>query len=354
MTKKKKTVLSVLGALFAILLVAGWFVGRKVYDRKASNIGRSAELFVYPDATWESVTNYIIDSCDVRWNASLRRCIDEVSADSPLKPGHYKVEAGQTSTAVARMLSHGWQTPVKLVLSGTMRLQSGIAKKISAQMMLDSADVIMGLRDSALLAGLGFTKANVFSLFIPDTYEVLWTESMPEILARQKKAYDAFWSDENKKKAETQGLTQAEVAILASIVKGETNYEPEMPKIAGAYLNRLRKGMKLQADPTIAYCYNYTLNRILKKHLSVDSPFNTYLHKGLPPAPICVPTKACLEAVLNPDTADGYIYFCANSNFDGTHSFASSYTEHLKNARSFQRALTVKQKEAKAAKASAK
>ena len=342
MTKKKKIVLSVLGGVFAVMLFAGWFIGRKVYDRKASNFGRSAELFVYPDATWETITNYIIDSCDVKWNASLRRCIKEVSVSNSLKPGHYIVEAGQTSTAVARMLSHGWQTPVKLVLSGTMRLQSGLAKKISSQMMLDSADVITGLRDSALLAGLGFKKENVFALIIPDTYEVLWTDDMAEILSRQKKAYDAFWTAENKEKAEFQGLTQEEVSVLASIVKGETNYEPEMPKIAGVYLNRLRKGMKLQADPTIAFCYDYTLNRILKKHLSVDSPFNTYKHAGLPPAPICVPTRACLEAVLNPDTAKGYLYFCANSNFDGTHSFASSYSEHLRNARSFQRALTIR------------
>ena len=189
------------------------------------------------------------------------------------------------------------------------------------------------------------TRENIFALIMPDTYEMLWTADMAEILGRQKKAYEAFWTDENKGKARLQGLSQGEVSILASIVKGETNYEPEMPKIAGVYLNRLRKGMKLQADPTIAYCFDYKLNRILKKHLLVDSPFNTYKHAGLPPAPICVPTKACLEAVLNPDTSKGYLYFCANSNFDGTHSFASTYTEHLRNARSFQRALTIRQRE---------
>ena len=350
MTKKKKIVLGIAGGVFAALLVAGWFVGKKVYDRKADNFGRRAELFVDKDASWESVTQYIIDSCDVKWEASLRRCVAEEAAGSAIKPGHYFVEPGQTSTYVARMLSHGWQTPVKLVLSGTMRQQGGIARKISAQLMLESLDVIMALRDSALLAGLGFTKDNVFSLFIPDTYEVLWTETMPEILARQKKAYDAFWTEENKEKARLQGLTQEEVSILASIVKGETNYEPEMPKIAGVYLNRMRIGMKLQADPTIAYCYDYQLNRIFRSHLLVDSPFNTYMNSGLPPAPICVPTKACLEAVLNPDTSQGYLYFCANSNFNGSHIFASTYTEHLKNAREFQRALTIRQKAALAAK----
>lgn len=243
-----------------------------------------------------------------------------------------------TSVYVARMVSHGWQTPVKLVLSGTMRLQSGLARKIGNQMMLDSADVINALRDSALIASFGFDRKDVFALFIPDTYEIYWTESMKEVLTRQKAAYDAFWTDANKEKARLQGLSMIEVSILASIVNGETNYEPEMPAIAGVYLNRLRKGMLLQADPTVAYCFDYEPARILKKHLEVDSPFNTYKHAGLPPAPICVPSKAALEAVLNPDR-HGYIYFCASPDFNGTHRFAVTLTEHLRNAREFQRAL---------------
>lgn len=345
MTTKKKIILSVAAAITVVLLFGGWILFKKYYDRKVANFREQAELFVYPDATWESITTYIIDSCQVKWNASLKRCIgEESSRGASLKPGHYVIEPSFTSTTVARMLSHGWQTPVKLVLSGALRQEGVIARKISRQMLLDSVDVIKGLRDSALLARLGFTRKNVFSLIIPDTYEVLWTDSMSTILERQKQAYDAFWTDENLKKAARQNLTKEQVSVLASIVKGETNYEPEMPKIAGVYLNRLRKGMKLQADPTIAYCYDYQLNRIFKRHLTVDSPYNTYKHLGLPPGPICVPTKACLEAVLNPDTAKGYIYFCANANFDGSHKFAATYTEHLKNAREFQRALTVRQR----------
>jgi len=208
-------------------------------------------------------------------------------------------------------------------------------------MLLDSIDVIVAMRDSSFLAQYGFEPKNVFALFIPDTYQVYWTDSIKTVFDKQKAAYDAFWTEENKKKAAAQGLSQMEVSILASIVKGETNYEPEMPSIAGVYLNRLHKGMKLQADPTIAYCYDYTLNRILLKHLSVDSPFNTYKYMGLPPAPICVPTKAALNAVLNPDK-HGYIFFCASPEFNGTHRFAVTYAEHMKNAREFQRALNAR------------
>ena len=172
--------------------------------------------------------------------------------------------------------------------------------------------------------------------------------AVKDIFDRLKKEYDVFWTQERRSAAQAQGLTPYEVSVMASIVSGETLKESEYPVIAGVYLNRLHKGMKLQADPTIAFCYDYTLDRILKKHLKVDSPYNTYKYKGLPPAPINVPPKACIEAVLHPDE-HGYIYFCASPEFNGTHRFAVTYGEHLKNARAFQRALTQRQKEKAAA-----
>ena len=236
-------------------------------------------------------------------------------------------------------VARGWQSPVRLVLSGTMRQKGAIARKISAQLLLDSASVAAALEDSVLLADRGFRPDQVFALMMPDTYEVFWTDPMSVILDKQKAAYDAFWTEENKEKARTQGLTPAEVSVLASIVNGETNHVPEMPAVAGVYLNRLHKGMKLQADPTVAYILDYKVNRILKKHLEIDSPFNTYLYAGLPPAPICVPSRSALEAVLNPDGHD-YLYFCASPDFDGTHRFAATYPEHLRNARAYQKALS--------------
>ena len=166
-----------------------------------------------------------------------------------------------------------------------------------------------------------------------------WTDSVDEIFARQKKAWDAFWTADNDAKARALNLTRQQVSTLASIVKGESNHEPEMPRIAGVYLNRLKVGMPLQADPTIAFCYDYQLNRILNRHLSVDSPYNTYIHAGLPPGPICVPTRAALEAVLNPDFGGvwgaGNFYFCANPDFSGTHVFARTLAEHNRNAAAF-------------------
>ena len=170
-----------------------------------------------------------------------------------------------------------------------------------------------------------------------------WTASIKDIFDRFKKEYDAFWTSERLEKASAAKLTPMQVSVLASIVSGETLKDFEYPLIAGVYLNRYRKGMKLQADPTVAFCFDYEPDRILKKHLAVDSPYNTYKYKGLPPAPINVPPKACIDAVLNPDTHK-YLYFCASSDFDGTHRFAVSYSDHLKNARAFQRALTIRRK----------
>ena len=327
-------VLTAASALVVLLCVVG---GRWYVDNRKPNFSGKADLYVRPGMTVAEVLGQIPDSIVIN-RRSLSHMVAEGLADSDLKPGHYHVGKNSPSVYVVRMLRSGWQSPVNLVLSGTMRLKGRIARKISNQMMIDSADVAAALNDSALLATYGFTPSDVFSLIMPDTYQVYWTASMKDILDKQKAAWDAFWTAENLAKAEAQGLTPKEVSIVASIVRSESNHVPEYPSIAGVYLNRLHQGMRLQADPTVAFCYGYTLNRILFKHLEIDSPYNTYLYGGLPPGPICVPDKASLEAVLNPD-GHGYLYFCASAAMDGTHRFASTYSEHLRNAREFQRAL---------------
>lgn len=324
----------------AIALVSMFFAFNYLSDNKIPNFRHDAVVFVDRNSTLDDVYSTIIQEAGVKRPYSLSRAFRDKQVSKYLKPGRYEIRRDYTSVYVARMLNNCWQTPSKLVLSGTMRLPEQLASKISHQLMIDSLEVIRALGNRALLSEFGFTPSNVFSLFIPDTYEMYWTSTMKDVLARQKAAYDDFWSEERKQKAAAHGLSMREVSILASIVKGETNYEPEMPRIAGTYLNRLHSGMKLQADPTIAYCFDYTLNRILKKHLDVDSPYNTYKHVGLPPGPICVPTKAALDAVLNPQ--GDYLYFCASSAFDGTHKFARSYAEHCRNANEFHRALVAR------------
>lgn len=347
MTKKVKITLVTLAVLGLAAAAAAFVAARYYIDNRQPNFTEQYVLYVRPDTPVAEIVDSLQSGAGMLRPKSIERCFKEMDVASNMKPGRYVVEPSSTSIYVARMLTFGWQTPQNLVLSGTMRNKGRIAKKISTQMMVDSASVAQALDSAEFLKGYGFTPENVFALILPDTYQMYWTASVEDIFDRFKKEYDAFWTPERDAKAKAQGLSRMQVSILASIVSGETLKSFEYPVIAGVYLNRYKKGMKLQADPTIAYCFDYKLDRILKKHLTVDSPYNTYKHVGLPPAPINVPPKACLDAVLNPDK-NGYIYFCASPAFDGTHNFAVSYSDHLKNARAFHKALTARNK-AKAA-----
>ena len=343
MTVRLKITLVVVAVAALLAGAAGFVLGRYYSDNKKPNFTEKYVLYVHPDMTASQVLDSLAAGAGTLRPNSLKRAFAKMEVEQKMKPGRYVVEPSSVSMYVARMLVFGWQTPQNLTLSGTLRKKDRIAQRIGSQMMVDSAAVADALNDEAFLAEYGFTPENVFALILPDTYEMYWTASVKEIFDRFKKEYDAFWTDERLAKAKAQGLTQMQVSVMASIVSGETLKAFEYPIIAGVYLNRYKKGMKLQADPTIAFCYDYTLDRILKKHLTVDSPYNTYKHVGLPPAPINVPSKACLDAVLNPDQ-NKYIYFCASPAFDGTHRFAVTYTEHLKNAREFHRALTARRK----------
>lgn len=333
----------------AVLLAgaAGFLAGRYVSDNRKPNFPGKYVLYVRPEMSVDQLRDSVVNGAGALRPRSIDRVFRKMDVGENIKPGRYVIDASSTSIYVARMLVYGWQTPQNLTLSGTIRSKGSIARKISAQMMVDSATIDKALNDTAFLAGYGFTPENVFAMFLPDTYQMYWTASVEDVFDRFKKEYDRFWTADRLARAEALKLTPMQVSVMASIVNGETLQKAEYPVIAGVYLNRYRKGMKLQADPTVAFCFDYTLDRILKKHLTVDSPYNTYKYKGLPPAPINVPPKACIDAVLNPDRHN-YLYFCASPSFDGTHRFASSYNEHLRNAREFQRALTARNK-AKAA-----
>lgn len=338
----KKISLLVLGfAVFFLALGFGWTWYR---DNRVSNFERTAEIYVRPGDSASEVFETVCAAAAVKDRRSLERSFRNKKVAANLKPGHYTVSPGDASVYVARMFNNGWQTPVKLTLAGNLRIKQNIAAKISSQMLVDSASVYQALCDDALLGEFGFSSRNAFSLLMPATYEIWWTASPEDILRRMKEAWDAFWTSQNDAKASSLGLSREEVSILASIVKAESNYEPEMPLIAGVYLNRLAVRMPLQADPTVAFCFGYKPQRILHKHLEVDSPYNTYRHAGLPPGPICVPSKAALEAVLNPDfggaRGKGNFYFCANPDFSGKHIFARTLSEHNANARAFQAELS--------------
>ena len=336
-----KIALCVLGAALAaaaVIFAVCWY-----NDNRKTGFAEDYVLYVYPDMPASAVLDSLECGAGARNMRSLERTFRKMEVKTKIKPGRYVIDTDCPNVYVARMLVFGWQTPQNMTLSGTIRTKGRLAQKIAAQMMVDSAAVDSALNDAEFLAGYGFTPENVFAMVIPDTYQMYWTASVKEIFDRLKKEYDSFWTSDRLDAARRQNLSPMQVSVVASIVSGETLKDFEYPRIAGVYLNRYRKGMKLQADPTVCFCFNYELDRVLKKHLTVDSPYNTYKYAGLPPAPINVPPKACIDAVLNPEK-HSYIYFCASPAFDGTHRFAVSYSEHMKNARVFQRELTARRR----------
>lgn len=336
---KRNRIIILIASCALIGAVTGFFFGRWYNDNRRPNFTEKYVLFVRPETSVQTVIDSLVSGAGAQRPRSLERCFEEENLAACMKPGRYVIEPSFTSIYVARMLTHGWQTPGNMTLSGTIRTKARLAQKIAAQMMADSASIAQALDSAEFLQPYGFTPENVFAMILPDTYQMYWTASVRDIFDRLKKEYDTFWTPERLDKAKSQKLNQMQVSVLASIVSGETLKSFEYPRIAGVYLNRYRKGMRLQADPTVAFCFNYEPDRILKKHLKVDSPYNTYKYAGLPPAPINVPPKTCLEAVLSPENHK-YLYFCASPNFDGTHRFAVTYSEHQKNARAFQRELT--------------
>tara|TARA_B110000438_G_C15809220_1_gene648835 strand:- start:792 stop:1826 length:1035 start_codon:yes stop_codon:yes gene_type:complete len=261
--------------------------------------------------------------------------------DQSIKPGSYLLQADMSNRDAINMLRSGDQVPIKLTYSNARSLEV-LAAKIASYLEFDSATMISNLSNSDVASSYGFTKETFMCMFLPNTYEVYITDQPIVVLDRIYSAYKIFWNPERMAKAEALNLTPEEVIVLASIVDAETNQMDEAPTVAGVYINRLNKNIKLQADPTLIFAMgDYTIKRVLYEHMQVDSPYNTYKYAGLPPGPINLPSIAAIEAVLNYAKSD-YLYFCANPDFTGNHIFARTLSQHNKNARLLHLALNKK------------
>ena len=255
-----------------------------------------------------------------------------------VKPGLYQIEPKMNNLQLVRMLRSGQQTPVRVTFN-TVRTQEDLAEKISVNLEVSKEKFLELLQDSVYIRKFGFEEETVMSMFIPNTYEFWWDTSAAELFERMHKEYQSFWTEARSQKAQDLGLSKEEVSTLASIVQAESQKSDERPEIAGVYLNRLRIGMPLQADPTLVFAAgDFSIKRLSAKQMAIDSPYNTYKYAGLPPGPINLPDINSLDAVLNPEKHN-YLYFCAKEDFSGYHSFAVGYEEHLSNARRYQRAL---------------
>lgn len=255
-----------------------------------------------------------------------------------VKSGRYKVMNHMSNNALIGMLRIGDQTPVNITFNN-IRTLSQLAGKISQNLEIDSLDLAQYILDSKTQKKYGFQSTTFISMFIANTYQVFWDISKESLIKRMATEYKQFWNKERKANARKLGMSQSEVSTLASIVQLESLKKDEQPKIAGVYINRLKMGMPLQADPTVIFAIgDFSIKRVLKKHLQMDSPYNTYKNKGLPPGPIYLASPSTIDAVLNYKTHN-YIYFCAKEDFSGYHSFATNYRQHINNARRYQRAL---------------
>ncbi|MCQ2066684.1 MAG: endolytic transglycosylase MltG [Bacteroidaceae bacterium] len=268
----------------------------------------------------------------LRWIMKLKKY------DGHVRTGSYIIKKGAKPTSIYRMLASGSQTPVNVVIN-SCRTTDRMAGAIASQLMTDSLSVLQFLTDSASLSTLGYTAATVFELIIPNTYELYWNTSVESFMKRMSKEQASFW-EKRADKAAAVGLTPHEIMTLASIVEEETAKADEMPVVAGLYMNRLHRGMLLQADPTVIFALGGERpKRVLYEHLNVDSPYNTYLYAGLPPAPIRFVSPTAIDAVLN-YTRHNYLYMCAKEDFSGYHNFAATLSQHNANAARYQRALT--------------
>lgn len=337
---KKGGLLKIILAITVVVIAVGSIFAYKYYKGFFSpNVTANAEyLYIYSHWDFEDVIHSMGELHLVDDTASFRWAANKMEYVGRVKPGKYKLTPGTNNRTLINKLGGGFQEPVKLRFEN-VRLKENLAAILANQLEPDSIAFINVLNNDSVAAGYGFDRENFFGMFIPNTYELYWNTSTDAFVKRMHEEYQRFWNEDRKKKAAALELTQQQVSVLASIVKGEALHTDEMPTIAGLYLNRLRKGMLLQADPTVIFANNdFTIRRVLYKHLRMDSPYNTYLYRGLPPGPIMMPSIASIDAVLN-HRQHGYLYMCAKDDFSGYHNFAVTQAEHAINARKFQQAL---------------
>lgn len=333
--------------VLSILLISFAFYAFQICYSPNILVGKEDRLLlVEENATFKTIQQKLHEGDYVQDLISFSFLARLSGYDEAIKPGRFVLRANMTNLQALSLLRSGKQEPVRITFNN-VRVLSDLSEKITRNLGMTPEEFEAAVVKFAMNNEHGFNKDNVMSMFIPNTYEVYYNISPDALMRRMHQEYQNFWTDERKEKAKKVGLTPIEVSTLASIVQAETIKEAEAPIIAGLYLNRLRKGIALQADPTLVFAVgDFSLKRVLNEHKQIDSPYNTYKYPGLPPGPINMPTIVSLDAVLNYTESD-YYYMCAKEDFSGNHNFTNDYQEHMRNAARYQRALTIEQQKAK-------
>jgi len=313
------------------MIIAASVAMKHYYRLEVSNFraqdGKPHSYNIYPGTTIDQVLTMMEKDYNIGSHRDVLLHARLMHFNYP-EPGHYTFDTKLGDRELIDRLKLGKQTPVKLTWNNMARTREHLAGKLGASLMMDSVTVLKYLEDETFLAQYGMNKETSRCLFIPNTYEVYWTITPEQLFERMNTEYNAFWTKERRKKAEKIGLTPIEVSIVASIIEGESNNKNELPIIASLYLNRIKKGMPLQACPTVIYAVgDFSIHRLLYRHLQIDSPYNTYKYKGLPPGPIRCALPRSMDYVLNAPKTN-YLYMCANPSLNGTHIFSSTFSNH--------------------------
>jgi len=326
MTKRK--LVQRLSLVIALFVVAGIIIVWRLFFSPVMASVEGTDIYIGKSAVYEDVKDslrvkgIVINETAFDLLAKRKRYI------SSIKPGRYVITEDMTNNDIVNLLKSGSQSPVRITFNN-IRTLSELSQRLSNQLAADSAEIHRALLDESLYESEGFSRETIIAAFIPDTYEVYWTITPAELVGRMIREFRSFWNEERLKKAIDLGLKPVEVSILASIVDDEVLKEDEKTMIAGVYINRLKKNMLLQACPTIKFALNdFTIRRVLKEHLEVDSPYNTYIHTGLPPGPVRCASKSGIKAVLNAEDHD-YLYFVARHDFSGYHHFSTNLRDHI-------------------------
>lgn len=336
--KNKNKILIIIVIGIILLLFVGVFLFQKYKLYIKSNVSQETYLYIKTGSSFNAVIDSLKTNNVLNDWVLFERAASEMKYLSRVKPGRYHLKTGMGNRQIVNMLLSGSQEPVKLSFHN-IRLKKDFTNFVGSKLELDSVRLLALLDSSKYLQLYGFTPNNVYVMFLPNSYEFYWNISLDAFFKKMNQEYDKFWNKVRKAKAKDIGLTPIEVSILASIVDAEALKDGEMPMIAGLYMNRLKKRMKLESDPTVIYANcDFSIHRVLNRHLRVVSPYNTYQNVGLPPGPIMMPSVKAIDAVLN-YTSHPYIYMCAKEDFSGVHNFAQTEIEHKINARKFQQAL---------------
>jgi UPF0755 protein len=339
MFKNKKILAYLLVAVSTIAATLAFYFWQVAYSPNLNVDGKQKFVLYLPkNATYESMMDTLRTHKIINDEVAFGFMTKRMGLRESLRSGRYEIEPNAANKEIISKIRSGNQDPVKLTFNN-IRTKDDLIKKIGTKLDFDSNLLLERITKEEECAKYGFTSETIMCMFLPDTYFIYWDSSVDDFLKRMNSEYKKFWNEKRLSQAQAINMTPIQVGVMASIVQSETNKPDEMPKVAGVYVNRIATDMPLQADPTVKFAVgDFSLKRILTKHLSISSPYNTYRNLGLPPGPIALPERIALDAVLGYDKHN-YTYFCAKEDFSGYHNFAATYTEHLKNADIYQAAL---------------